>query len=354
VYKFTAVGDYSVSLTVVDAEGATATKTSTVTISEAGNTPPIAGFEASCTASDCSFTSTSSDAAPGTIVTYAWNFGDGSLSDLQNPTHGYTVTEPTDFTVTLTVTDNEGATGFTSQTVSVTPAPNTPPTAAFTSSCNATICTFTNTSSDAAPGTIATYAWTFGDGGISDVASPTHGYIVTATTNFTVTLTVTDNQGATGVATQTVTVSPPPPGAEGCVTSGTRIDCLLNIPARSTIKLKLVALSCDIDGSRITAPPPIGDQVFLDVCFQPVGRELGIFGGPEDEAIIYEAGSQVHLRYNRGPQDPDEPAYAPPSATFTGTFPNWTINFEDGAHAGDAGEPDFSDIVLGVTATEVR
>jgi len=34
----------------------------------------------------------------------------------------------------------------------------------------------------------------------------------------------------------------------------------------------------------------------------------------------------------------------------TGTFPNWTINFEDGDNAGGEGEPDFTDVVLGVEA----
>jgi hypothetical protein len=43
----------------------------------------------------------------------------------------------------------------------------------------------------------------------------------------------------------------------------------------------------------------------------------------------------------------------PPAAHFTGAFPNWTINFEDGADPGGAGEPDFTDIVLGVEATVV-
>jgi hypothetical protein len=34
-----------------------------------------------------------------------------------------------------------------------------------------------------------------------------------------------------------------------------------------------------------------------------------------------------------------------------GTFPDWTINFEDGDHAGAPGEPDFTDVVVGVHAT---
>jgi hypothetical protein len=35
---------------------------------------------------------------------------------------------------------------------------------------------------------------------------------------------------------------------------------------------------------------------------------------------------------------------------LTGSFPNWTINFEDGDNVGSPGEPDFSDVVLEVIA----
>ncbi len=96
--------------------------------------------------------------------------------------------------------------------ITIDPAPVTnPPTAGFTPSCNGLSCTFANTSSDVAPGTIATYAWTFGDGGTSDQVSPSHTYTVSAATDFTVTLTVTDNEGATDAETQTITVTPAAP-----------------------------------------------------------------------------------------------------------------------------------------------
>jgi PKD repeat protein len=349
-FEYEAAGDFDVSLTVRDAQGLSATKSSRLTVTAPVNTSPTASFTYSCIAADCTFISTSSDAAPGFIVTYAWNFGDQGTSDVSSPTHSYVVTAPTDFTVTLTVTDNEGATDVETQTVSVTPAPNTPPTAGFTSSCTATTCTFTSTSTDVAPGTIASYAWTFGDGGISDVATPTHAYVVTATTDFTVTLTVTDNQGATDSETQTITVSPPPPGAEGCTTSGIRVDCLLNVTARSTIKLKLLGVSCTLNGERVIIPAPYGDQVFLNVCLSAAGDSTKIFGGPLDEAIVFEPGSQVPIRFVQGTPDRDEPAPGAPAAQLTGTFPNWTINFEDGANPGGAGEPDFADVVLGVEA----
>jgi PKD repeat protein len=356
-FAYTSAGAFDVSLTVRDAQGLSHTKTSSITIApvDPGNTPPTASFTYTCAAADCSFTSTSTDAAPGTIAAYAWNFGDGSPdAAVNNPSHSYTVTVPTDFTVTLTVTDNEGATDVESQTVSVTPAapPNTPPTAGFTYTCTTTSCHFTNISTDAAPGTIATYAWNFGDGTPNAAAiNPTHDYaVVNPTTDFTVTLTVTDNESATDVETQTITVSAPPPGPEGCTPSGTHLSCVLDISARSIIKLKLTGISCDLNGQRITIPPPSRDQVFLGVCLRTVGDSTRIFGGPGDSAFVYLPGGQVQIQFTQGTAGSGDPTPGAPAGQVVGTFPNWTINFEDGAHSGDAGEPDFTDVVLQVEA----
>jgi PKD repeat protein len=356
-FTYTTAGTFDVSLTVHDAQGLSQTKTSSITIAPVNpaNTPPTAAFTYTCTAVDCSFTSTSTDAAPGTIATYAWDFGDGSPNaDVNSPSHSYIVTVPTDFTVTLTVTDNEGGTGVTTQTITVTPAapPNTPPTAGFTYTCTTTNCHFTSTSTDVAPGTIATYAWNFGDGSPSgSVSNPSHTYaVVNPTTDFTVTLTVTDNEGATDVETQTIAVSAPPPGPEGCTTSGTLVNCALDILDRSNIKLKLIGISCDLNGQRITIPPPSRDQVFLGVCLRTVGDSTKIFGGPGDSAFVYLAGGQAKIQFTQGTARSGDPTPGAPAGQVVGSFPNWTINFEDGAHSGDAGEPDFTDVVLQVEA----
>ena len=100
------------------------------------------------------------------------------------------------------------------------PAPNTPPTASFTSSCADLVCTFTDASSDG-DGVIAAHQWGFGDGTGSTAANPSHTY--TAGGTYTVSLRVTDDDGAIATASQTVTVSPaeppppppPPPDPEG-------------------------------------------------------------------------------------------------------------------------------------------
>ena len=161
------------------------------------NQPPTAAFTSNCSGVTCTFTSTSSD-PDGSISGYSWSFGDGGTSTAQNPSHTYAAAGT--YTVTLTVTDNQGATGSVSHSVTVTTG-NQPPVAGFTSSCSGLTCQFTSTSSDP-DGSISAYSWDFGDGGTSTLQNPSHTYAVGGT-NYTVTLTVTDNQGATSAISQT-------------------------------------------------------------------------------------------------------------------------------------------------------
>lgn len=92
------------------------------------NQPPLANFTFSCSELACSFTSTSSD-PDGTMASYAWTFGDGATSTLQDPSHTYGAAGS--YLVTLVVTDNAGASSSPSSqtaTVSTQPPPELPPT----------------------------------------------------------------------------------------------------------------------------------------------------------------------------------------------------------------------------------
>ncbi len=84
--------------------------------------------------------------------------------------------------------------------------PNVAPVASFTTSCPTATCTVdASGSTDTAPGTVASYAWDFGDGGTATGVSTTHTY--TTSGSKTITLTVTDNQGLTNTTTRTVNVT---------------------------------------------------------------------------------------------------------------------------------------------------
>lgn len=82
-----------------------------------GNQPPVADFSVDCERLTCTFADASSD-WDGNIVGYDWDFGDGSShSSATDPVHTF----PGDgtWTVTLTVTDDDGATASDSRDVTV-------------------------------------------------------------------------------------------------------------------------------------------------------------------------------------------------------------------------------------------
>ena len=205
-HAYASAGNYDVTLTVTDDDGATGSTTQQLTVT-AANQSPTAAFTPSCTDLDCTFDGSASGDPDGTIASYAWDFGDGTSGSGATPSHAYA--SAGNYDVTLTVTDDDGATGSTTQQVTVMAA-NQSPTAAFTPSCTDLDCAFDGSTSSDPDGTIASYAWDFGDGISGSGATPSHAYASAG--NYDVTLTVTDNTGATDATTQQVTVSAPGSG----------------------------------------------------------------------------------------------------------------------------------------------
>jgi PKD repeat protein len=84
----------------------------------ATDVPPTASFTYSCTSLTCQFDGSGSSDPDGTVTSWAWDFGDGSIGSGATTSHSF-ATGGT-YKVTLTVTDNGGATGSQSQNVTVT------------------------------------------------------------------------------------------------------------------------------------------------------------------------------------------------------------------------------------------
>ena len=166
------------------------------------NVVPTAAFTSLCSVNSCQFDASTSTDTDGTITGYSWNFGDTQVGAGVNPAHSYAAGGT--YTVTLTVTDSDGGTAVTQHDVTVTDPPNVAPTASFTSVCTLLSCTFNAAGSSDSDGTIAGYAWNFGDTLTGTGVNPTHGYAAGGT--YTVTLTVADDDGATATTSAPVTI----------------------------------------------------------------------------------------------------------------------------------------------------
>jgi PKD repeat protein len=177
-----------------------------------GNTPPTAvvgGPYVGSVGNAIAFSSTGSSDVGGSIAAYLWSFGDGTSSTVANPFKTYSAAGV--FPVTLTVTDNQGATGSASTTASIAAAPapiNQLPQARANGPYSVAVGTPLTLSSGGSfdpDGSLVSYQWTLGDGRTASGPAPTVSYPTAGT--YSVTVTVTDNLGATANSTTTVTVT---------------------------------------------------------------------------------------------------------------------------------------------------
>lgn len=139
-------------------------------------------------------------------ISYTWDFGDGSTGSGPSVEHQFR--DAGDFAVTLTVADATGARFSRSKVVSVTPGEA--PTAAFVFSPSEPLASkpvfFNAATSVATPGrTLERFVWNFGDGTTGSGISVSHTYDKAG--KYVVTLTVTDDVGATGATSSDVEVN---------------------------------------------------------------------------------------------------------------------------------------------------
>ncbi len=203
-HTYANAGTYTVTLTVTDNGGKTGTTSNPV----APASTPTAAFTSKVTNLAVSFDASTSADIGATITGYAWDFGDGATDTSATISHTYATAG--DYVVKLTITDSSGNTDTKSATVTAAPPANVAPTAAFTFTPTNLAVAFDGSTSSDSDGTIATYAWDFGDSGTATTQKPGHTYA--AAGSYTVKLTVTDNGGLTNSVSKTVTVTAPATG----------------------------------------------------------------------------------------------------------------------------------------------
>lgn len=191
-HTYAASGTYTVCLTATNSCGSN-TSCTVITVSCPA---PQAGFTFTNTGLTLNLTSTST----GSPTTYAWDFGDGGTSAIQNPTHVYV--QGGTYMVCLTVTSACGTNTLCQNITLNCPLPGT--NFSFTS------INLAYTFQDLSSGTPTSWAWDFGDGNTSTLQNPSHTYANTGT--YQVCL-ITTNACGNDTNCQAVSVLCPQPAA---------------------------------------------------------------------------------------------------------------------------------------------
>ena len=196
-HTFNAPGVHQVTVNITTSDGCQATHTESIEVLPS----TTADFEwgSTCSNTVTQFTNTST----GGTTNWFWNFGDGTTSQTQFPTHVYTAEG--DYSVMLIVQNLSGCADTIIQTVTIDPSP----VINFTNDevCFGDLTTFTNQTTITS-GNVNTYEWIFGNNeGNSSQVDPQYEF-TTYAQNHLVTLIATSDKGCTDTITKPVNLLP--------------------------------------------------------------------------------------------------------------------------------------------------
>ncbi|MGZ8538438.1 MAG: PKD domain-containing protein, partial [Flavisolibacter sp.] len=284
-------GSYNVSLTVTDDMGCTdkITKTAAVIVAQ-----PKADFittdTASCTSKNIGFTNNSSGIAPA----YEWNFGDGTQSLIQHPTHNYLNIGT--YSISLKITDQYGCSDSITKSNYISISY---PKAEFTmsdtfSSCPPLIVDFKNHSTD-----YSSSRWDFGDGNFSTLNNPSHFY--NAPGIYFPKLTVTGPGGCSEMFTSRVEVK----GPNGTLTYQTVDGCTpLTVKFTASTQNTSSFIWDFSDGTTLSTTDSVvthtysspGEFIPKMILIDPSGCNYPIFG--KDTIKVYSATASFEVSSN--------------------------------------------------------
>jgi|AntDeeMinimDraft_4_1070355.scaffolds.fasta_scaffold00071_16 serine protease len=193
---------------------------------DGGNQAPTVSINASSTTVTAGkaveFDGSGSSDPDGSITSYDWDFDNGATAT--GPSATFTFEDPGTYDVTLTVTDDGGKSATDAIDVTVeTKDRNSPPTVSIDASSSTVKAgqevTFDGSGSSDGDGSITSYQWDFGDGSTASGVSATHAF--SSAGEYTVSLTVTDDDGTSSTDSVAVTVEPADDGGSCGDTSAT-------------------------------------------------------------------------------------------------------------------------------------
>lgn len=247
------------------------------TVSGSGPSPRTATFDASATTAS----------AP---ATFEWDFGDGSGGTGPTPSHVYS--QPGAYAASLKVTDANGLTRTETEQVIVESPTNQAPTAAFTAFApnqnvtNGALHVSAEGSSDS-DGVVQSHQWDFGDA--TTASGPTAVHMYAAPGPKTVTLTVTDNQGASSSTSQTIQVL----GTTNAAPTGSLNVAPLYVPGADVLVVSVADESPDVIRRRFDCD---GDGIYEDQNRQRSQGTLCFYPGPGTYTLKVQLGDEGNAK----------------------------------------------------------
>src|SRR3989441_440968 len=244
-HPYTIVGTFNVTLNVTDNNALNGTAYHDVVVQAAppGPVPPVADFTVNPLRVNpgvsVTFDASTSFDPDGMIVSYTWEFGDSTGGTGVVATHAYA--NPGVFSVNLSVIDNQALSSSATHQVTVNARPHAAFQFAPTTVYVGISVTFDASTSTDPDGSIASYAWSFGDG--SSGAGVQASHVFAAKGTFGVRLTVVDSDGLSNETTRTLAI----PDRAPQITSSTPGVDPLTIDAGATQTFTVIAWDPDGD-----------------------------------------------------------------------------------------------------------
>jgi len=207
---------------------------------------------------------------------------------------------------------------------------NVAPTAKFSLKCTALRCAFTDASTDDTK--VAGWTWSFGDQAISNERHPV--YVYGGAGSYSVSLTVTDEEGETSTTSQQAVATLPAVTSLSCVDGsapGGFVSCTLRLEEEAGFQVVLNSSSCQAHGNLFRITAPVTGTLTSGGCYDQAGRQLTF-------AAAFPAGTEISAEVVAPLLD------NPPQLRVSGSYPEWVLRYEDGV------DQDFDDLVMTVTA----
>jgi len=194
-HAYNSNGNFTITLTVIDYEGLFDLERKSIVVQGI----PQASFTYLPAAPRAdqvvAFNASLSRPIGGTILSYHWDFGDGTTVNESSSVVEHSFSLPQVYTVTLNVTDTEGLWDTESQYVVIIKPPRASFVAYPSSAFVGETVTFNAEASVPEGGTIIAYSWSFGEGARTSGNSPTSTHVFQAKGTYDVALNVTDSEG---------------------------------------------------------------------------------------------------------------------------------------------------------------